>query len=206
MRLVKLQSLLMSTSSLSRISITALNPFIRARYMNNNQLHFFSRTSSSKISTTCSTFLGITASDEKAERSTRKMATESDQEIVLGEDWPEHKFSEVAECTLEVISDTISNLADKAEDVPNDFDVNLSQGVLTISLGNSGTYVLNTQTPNRQIWLSSPCSGPWRYAWNPSLNQWVSTRDSHLLIDRLSKEFRTFFNQSISFTFAIVSS
>lgn len=28
--------------------------------------------------------------------------------------------------------------------------------VLTLKLGELGTYVLNKQTPNRQIWLSSP--------------------------------------------------
>lgn len=29
-------------------------------------------------------------------------------------------------------------------------------GVLTVRLGRHGTYVINKQTPNRQIWLSSP--------------------------------------------------
>lgn len=28
-----------------------------------------------------------------------------------------------------------------------------------------GTYVLNKQPPNKQIWLSSPISGPKRYDW-----------------------------------------
>lgn len=28
-----------------------------------------------------------------------------------------------------------------------------------------GTYVLNKQPPNKQIWLSSPRSGPKRYDW-----------------------------------------
>ena len=28
-----------------------------------------------------------------------------------------------------------------------------------------GTYVLNKQPPNKQIWLSSPVSGPKRYDW-----------------------------------------
>jgi len=28
--------------------------------------------------------------------------------------------------------------------------------VLTVKLGELGTYVLNKQTPNRQLWLSSP--------------------------------------------------
>ena len=29
-------------------------------------------------------------------------------------------------------------------------------GVLTVKVGDHGTYVINKQTPNKQIWLSSP--------------------------------------------------
>ena len=32
----------------------------------------------------------------------------------------------------------------------------LQQGVLTLTLAGKGTYVLNKQAPNQQIWLSSP--------------------------------------------------
>jgi hypothetical protein len=41
----------------------------------------------------------------------------------------------------------------------------MQQGVMTIKLGSLGTYVINKQAPNRQIWMSSPvrcaagCSG-----------------------------------------------
>jgi len=41
-------------------------------------------------------------------------------------------------------------------------DINYSAGVLTIAL-TKGTWVLNKQTPNEQIWWSSPMSGPRRY-------------------------------------------
>ncbi|KAJ1549013.1 Mitochondrial chaperone Frataxin, partial [Cladochytrium tenue] len=36
-------------------------------------------------------------------------------------------------------------------------------GVLTVKTGVGGTYVINKQPPNRQIWLSSPISGPRRF-------------------------------------------
>ena len=32
----------------------------------------------------------------------------------------------------------------------------MQQGVLTLTLAGKGTYVLNKQAPNQQIWLSSP--------------------------------------------------
>lgn len=35
-------------------------------------------------------------------------------------------------------------------------DLLLQSGVLTLSLGPHGTYVINKQPPNQQIWLSSP--------------------------------------------------
>lgn len=37
-----------------------------------------------------------------------------------------------------------------------DADIELSQGVLTLKLGALGTYVINKQAPNRQLWMSSP--------------------------------------------------
>ncbi|KAL9264428.1 Frataxin, mitochondrial-like protein [Drosera capensis] len=36
------------------------------------------------------------------------------------------------------------------------FDIGYGNQVLTLKLGDLGTYVLDKQTPNRQIWLSSP--------------------------------------------------
>lgn len=38
-------------------------------------------------------------------------------------------------------------------------------GVLTITHPKSGTYVINKQPPNKQLWLSSPVSGPKRFDW-----------------------------------------
>nr|XP_029120957.1 uncharacterized protein LOC105046968 isoform X3 [Elaeis guineensis] len=36
------------------------------------------------------------------------------------------------------------------------YDIDYGNQVLTLKLGSLGTYVINNQTPNRQIWLSSP--------------------------------------------------
>lgn len=41
--------------------------------------------------------------------------------------------------------------------------------MLTVQFGSThGTYVINRQSPNRQIWLSSPTSGPKRYDFVPA--------------------------------------
>lgn len=40
----------------------------------------------------------------------------------------------------------------------------MQSGVLTVRFGPEvGTYVINKQPPNKQIWLSSPKTGPKRY-------------------------------------------
>jgi frataxin len=61
------------------------------------------------------------------------------------------------------------------------------------------TYVLNKQPPNKQIWLSSPVSGPKRFDWvvsGESMHEkegggegdWVYLRDGTSLTDVIRKE------------------
>jgi len=54
-------------------------------------------------------------------------------------------------------------------------DLEYSAGVLTLTLPD-GTYVVNKQPPNRQIWLSSPRSGPVQYGWDVGRGEWVDIR------------------------------
>lgn len=115
-----------------------------------------------------------------------------------GDEWPEHEFVEMAEETLESISEEISRIGYHRNSAVEDFDIEFSQGVLTISLGSHGTYVLNTQTPNRQIWMSSPTSGPWRYSWEIGSKTWISKRDGHSLLKRLTEELSLIFDQPIT--------
>lgn len=63
----------------------------------------------------------------------------------------------------------------------------------------NGSYVINKQPPNKQIWLSSPISGPKRFDWSilgESMDQkeghgsgeWIYLRDGTSLTDLLRKE------------------
>lgn len=119
----------------------------------------------------------------------------------LATDWEEHDFTKVAEGSLELIGEIVSASGFDSPNAPDDFDVDLSQGVLTIHIGHVGTYVLNTQTPNRQIWMSSPTSGPWRYGWHPNRCEWVSSRDGHCLSTRLSNELCEIFGEPVKISF-----
>lgn len=64
-----------------------------------------------------------------------------------------------------------------------------------------GDYVLNKQPPNKQIWISSPVSGPKRYDWvisgdhhhekegtEEGVGEWIYLRDGSRLSNLLKKE------------------
>lgn len=85
------------------------------------------------------------------------------------------------------------------QDAREDVDVEYASGVLTLAFSPSEagarprTYVINKQPPNKQIWLSSPISGPKRYDWvlNSSEGtdgQWVYLKDGSALNDLLRDE------------------
>ena len=61
--------------------------------------------------------------------------------------------------TLESLNDRFSELIEDHDSLMG-ADTTLADGVLTVKLKEHGTYVINKQTPNQQIWLSSPVSGP----------------------------------------------
>lgn len=72
-------------------------------------------------------------------------------------------------------------------------------GVLNLSFPPNGSYVLNKQPPNKQIWLSSPITGPKRFDFviesegqdvkeGTGVGDWVYLRDGTALSDVLLKE------------------
>ncbi|KAM9973528.1 hypothetical protein ACTFIW_010628 [Dictyostelium discoideum] len=71
------------------------------------------------------------------------------------------------------------------------FEIEGNDGVLTIIVGNKGTYVINKQTPNRQIWWSSPLSGPKRFDYDSVEKRWVDNRDGTPLRQLLNSEINT---------------
>ncbi|XP_074055562.1 frataxin, mitochondrial [Macrotis lagotis] len=99
----------------------------------------------------------------------------------------ETTYEKLAEETLDSLAYFFEDLGDKPY-TPKDYDVSFGTGVLTVKLGEDlGTYVINKQTPNRQIWLSSPSSGPKRYDWTGK--NWVYVHDGMSLHELLEKEF-----------------
>ncbi|KZF19844.1 Frataxin [Xylona heveae TC161] len=105
------------------------------------------------------------------------------------------EYHERSEEFLDSLLLKLEELAEQREDV----DVEYSAGVLTLAFPPNGTYVLNKQPPNKQIWLSSPISGPKRYDWviqgesmhekeGCGVGEWIYLRDGSTLSDLLKKE------------------
>ncbi|XP_016323746.1 frataxin, mitochondrial [Sinocyclocheilus anshuiensis] len=105
------------------------------------------------------------------------------------------EYERLAEETLDALAEYFEDLTDESF-TGLEYDVVFSNGVLTVKVGSDhGTYVINKQTPNRQIWLSSPTSGPKRYDWTGE--RWVYTHDGMTLHNLLSKELSVIFRSNI---------
>lgn len=100
---------------------------------------------------------------------------------------PEATFHAIADDCLEFLEEVLEQL-DESPKVDDTFDVTNSQGVVTLHLGAGlGTFVINKQSPNRQLWWSSPVSGPKRFYYAES-GQWLNTRDDEPMLALLAAE------------------
>ncbi|KAJ8122001.1 hypothetical protein ONZ43_g1690 [Nemania bipapillata] len=75
----------------------------------------------------------------------------------------------------------------------------LQSGVMHLTINDLGTYVINKQPPNKQIWLASPTSGPKRFDWvvvsegqqqkqDTAWADWIYLRDGTSLAEVLRDE------------------
>ena len=96
-----------------------------------------------------------------------------------------------SEETLESLCEKFEELLEQdfvPESIASEADVTLSNGVLNVHLPGHGTYVINKQSPNRQIWLSSPVSGPYRYDYDSESKSWVYRHSGESLHQLLELE------------------
>ncbi|TFK88579.1 Frataxin [Polyporus arcularius HHB13444] len=114
----------------------------------------------------------------------RSFATPPPQ--VKHSDLPIEQYHQYSDATMDKMLESLENLLDELADP--EYEVEYGSGVLTLKLGSKGTYVINKQPPNKQIWLSSPFSGPKRYDYAPEQDEWVYYRDGRSLSDLLNQE------------------
>lgn len=103
------------------------------------------------------------------------------------------QYNNVANEYLETLGDELEMLS---EDFPQ-IDCELTQGVMTLSVPSNGTYVINKQPPNKQIWLSSPISGPKRY--DMIGGKWITLRDGSALTTLLEEEISAALEEEFHF-------
>ncbi|KAG9128305.1 Mitochondrial chaperone Frataxin [Ceratobasidium sp. 392] len=96
---------------------------------------------------------------------------------------------------MEALLDSLEDVIDRHPNLP--YEVDYHSGVLTLNLGDKGTYVINKQPPNKQIWFSSPKSGPKRYDYDAEQNEWFYTRDNVTLRSLLEEELSAIFGKAI---------
>ncbi|KAH8900872.1 Frataxin [Thozetella sp. PMI_491] len=125
---------------------------------------------------------------------------ESPKEVQTAADITEETYHQVADLYLDRLLGQLEEMQDKRDDV----EVEYASGVLTLNLGHD-TYVINKQPPNKQIWLSSPKTGPKRYDYvirgdgqgdkqDTAIGEWVYLRDNstldQLLVDEIGVDIR----------------
>ena len=90
----------------------------------------------------------------------------------------------------------------------HNLDVSYHSGVLSIKSDRAGVWVLNQYAVTRQVWLSSPISGPSKYNWHRQKERkggqgrgvWCSERDDgKQLQPLLEAEFSEAFNTQLAF-------
>ncbi|XP_059609583.1 frataxin homolog, mitochondrial [Phlebotomus argentipes] len=112
-------------------------------------------------------------------------------------------YETVCSDTLEGLCEYFEQLVESTSHLKSG-DVFYSDGVLTVKLGDKyGTYVINRQSPNRQIWLSSPTSGPKRYDFvsggKNKDGKWIYKHDGRSLHELLQKEIREIVQRDVDF-------
>ncbi|XP_078438476.1 frataxin-like protein [Wolffia australiana] len=152
-----------------------------------SQKYHFSLISPQFQSTNCSRFCQSLPRFFSSSSSSQETAGPSvvDYQSILEED----EFHRLADDTIHGLQEKFEEFGDSIQ--VDGFDVDYGNQVLTLKIGSLGTYVINKQTPNRQIWLSSPLSGPSRFDWDGTKQCWLYRRTKaellHLLQDELAK-------------------
>jgi len=118
-----------------------------------------------------------------------------DEPIVGAAEISAEKYNELSDDYMNALVEKLEELQEETEEI----DVEYSAGVLTLTFPPNGTYVINKQPPNKQIWLSSPLTGPKRYDYvvlsegqdakeGTGRGEWVYLRDGSTLTGLLQTE------------------
>ena len=97
------------------------------------------------------------------------------------------EFAKEVEEILNYIAEVV-----EANDPESEFEIDIRDGILHL-ITTCGVFVINKQSAVKEIWLSSPLSGPYHFAKKDS--SWCS-RNGAQLYEILSKELNINFKNS----------
>ena len=86
------------------------------------------------------------------------------------------EFKEKAAQLFYDISDTLS---EKYADLGDNFFVDATDESLVMKVKNSN-FLLSRQTPNHQIWFSTPISGSLKFDFDSDARKWICTKNKRL--------------------------
>lgn len=96
-------------------------------------------------------------------------------------EFTDSEFTKMANNLLDHITEVIEN-----NDQEGNLDIDLNDNILTI-INNDGTFVINKQSAAKEIWLSSPVTGPYHFAFNGE--KWISKSGDELFA-KLTKDLK----------------
>lgn len=99
------------------------------------------------------------------------------------------KYHETADATFEILLNDLDAFFEQNKIM--EADVDEEAGVMQINCS-EGTYVINKQPPTKQIWLSSPISGPKRFDLHN--DRWICLRDNVKFSDLLKNEMNMMYS------------
>jgi frataxin len=102
------------------------------------------------------------------------------------------QFEARADAALARLQEAIESAAGDA------VDAELIGGILTVELEEGGVYLINKHLPNRQIWLSSPVSGAWHFAWDEDGGAWRATKGGERLEDLLGRDLTESLGEAVT--------
>ncbi|OON18563.1 iron donor protein CyaY [Opisthorchis viverrini] len=110
------------------------------------------------------------------------------------------EYESLSNETLDKLAEVFDSLGEKYN-LDKDYDVEHAYGVLKVYFGAGiGTYIINRQAPNKQLWLSSPRSGPKRYDFIRSRDEWWAVEVDKKIPDLDVISFKLCFNKKNQFS------
>ncbi|EAW41311.1 frataxin-like protein [marine gamma proteobacterium HTCC2080] len=85
------------------------------------------------------------------------------------------------------IDETFNCVETRLEELPEDPDLSVAEGVINARFSNGVVFVFSRQPPTEQLWLATP-GGGFHYVWDDASGDWRDTKTADLFRDFLPKQ------------------